>query len=157
MTYFTTVPSPIGDLHLFSDGESLTGLYLQFPEHPEAHREPAEDLAIFNSARAWLAGYFAGAPGAVEFPIFPAGTPFQQRVWQLLLNIPYGQTVSYGAIAKQLGETMSAQAVGRAVGKNPIAILIPCHRVLGARGQLTGYAGGIDNKKWLLRHEEETK
>ena len=157
MTYFTVVPSPIGDLHLTSDGAALTGLYLAAQSIDESQWERADDLAIFNCAKAWLESYFAGNPGAVEFPLSPAGTIFQRKVWAILLTIPYGQTTTYGAIARQLGQTMSAQAVGQAVGRNPISIIIPCHRVVGAKGQLTGYAGGIENKKWLLRHEEETK
>ena len=157
MIYYTAVPSPVGDLRLTSDGISLTGLYLPVHRPDDTHWEESKDLAIFNSAKAWLDGYFSGKPGAVEFPLSPAGTAFQQRVWEILLTVPYGQTITYGTIAGQLGENMSAQAVGQAVGKNPISIIIPCHRVLGANGQLTGYAGGIENKKWLLRHEEETK
>ena len=157
MTYFSRFPSPVGDLRLTSDGEALTGLWLPPQMCNDSHWEQADNLAIFNSAKTWLECYFAGNPGAVEFPLSPAGTVFQRRVWEILLTIPYGQTTTYGAIAKQLGETMSAQAVGQAVGKNPISIIIPCHRCLGAKGQLTGYAGGIENKKWLLRHEEETK
>ena len=157
MTYFTLFPSPVGDLRLTSDGAALTGLWLS-PQNPkDSHWERADDLAIFDSAKAWLTGYFAGNPGVVEFPLSPAGTAFQRRVWEILLTIPYGQTTTYGAIARQLGETMSAQAVGQAVGKNPISIIIPCHRCVGAKGQLTGYAGGIENKQWLLRHEEENK
>ena len=156
MTYFTRFPSPVGDLRLMTDGEALTGLYLPSQACDDSRWERADDLAIFDSVKAWLDSYFAGNPGAVDFPLSPAGTDFQRRVWQILLTIPYGQTTTYGAIAKQLGETMSAQAVGLAVGKNPISIIIPCHRCLGAKGQLTGYAGGIENKKWLLRHEEET-
>ena len=157
MTYFTTIPSPVGYLRLTSDGAALTGLWLSPQTRDDSHWERADDLAIFDSAKTWLESYFAGNPGAVEFPLSPAGTVFQRRVWEILLAIPYGQTTTYGAIAKQLGETMSAQAVGQAVGKNPISIVIPCHRVVGVKGQLTGYAGGIENKKWLLRHEEETK
>ena len=157
MNYYTLFPSPVGNLRLITDGAALTGLYLEVQKCDTSHWERADDLAIFDSARAWLDRYFAGNPGAVEFPLSPAGTAFQRRVWEILLTIPYGQTITYGAIAKQLGETMSAQAVGQAVGRNPISIIIPCHRVVGAKGQLTGYAGGIENKKWLLRHEEETK
>ena len=157
MTYFTVFPSPVGDLRLMTDGEALTGLWLPPQRCGDSHWDQADDLAIFNSAKAWLDAHFAGNPVAVEFPLSPAGTAFQRRVWEILLTIPYGQTATYGAITKQLGQTMSAQAVGQAVGKNPISIIIPCHRVLGAKGQLTGYAGGIENKKWLLRHEEETK
>lgn len=153
MTFFTAIPSPMGILRLTSDGTALTGLYLPSQSCDDSRWILANDLAIFNSAGNWLADYFAGNPGAVEFPLSPAGTEFQRRVWNILMTIPYGESTTYGAIAKQLGENMSPQAVGQAVGKNPISILIPCHRVLGAKGQLTGYAGGIENKKWLLEHE----
>ena len=154
MTYYTLFPSPVGDLLLTSDGSALTGITLA---PPDPRWKSTENLAIFDSARTWLAEYFAGRPTAVDFPFSPAGTDFQRRVWTLLAQIPYGETITYGQLAKQLGENMSAQAVGQAVGKNPIAILIPCHRVVGAKGQLTGYAWGVEKKKWLLRHEEETK
>ena len=153
MTCFTLYPSPVGDLLLTSDGSALTGLALKAP----SREYQAADLAIFNSAKAWLADYFAGKPRKIDFPLSPAGTDFQRRVWEILLNIPYGQTTTYGAIARQLGEKMSPQAVGQAVGKNPIAIIIPCHRAVGSKGQLTGYAWGLETKQWLLRHEEETK
>ena len=149
--FFTTVPSPLGPLLLTSNGTALTGLWM------EAHRVTIcgtriDDLPVFSAAGAWLADYFAGRIREVDFPLSPAGTEFQRKVWSLLLTIPYGETATYGALAK-----MSAQAVGQAVGRNPISIIIPCHRVVGAKGQLTGYAGGLENKKWLLRHEEETK
>ena len=157
MTFFTCIPSPIGSLRLTSDGASLTGLYTPAQRPEDSQWVQAEDLAIFNSAIRWLDAYFAGTPKAADFPLSPAGTAFQKQVWEILLTIPYGETTTYGTIAKHFGKTMSAQAVGQAVGKNPISILIPCHRVLGARGQLTGYAGGLDRKKWLLRHEEETR
>jgi methylated-DNA-[protein]-cysteine S-methyltransferase len=153
MTFFTAIPSPIGSLCLTSDGTALTGLYLPTQRCNDSLWIRADDFAIFNSARNWLAKYFAGNPGAVEFPIVPAGTEFQRSVWEILLSIPYGESMSYGTIAKRLGEKQSAQAVGQAVGRNPISIIIPCHRVLGAKGQLTGYAGGLENKKWLLAHE----
>ena len=157
MTFFTSILSPVGILYLTSDGSSLTGLYLQANCPDLSQWIQADELPIFHSARAWLDSYFSGKTAAVEFPLSPAGTVFRRRVWELLLAIPYGETTTYAAIAKQLGENMSAQAVGQAVRKNPISIIIPCHRVVGAKGQLTGYAGGIENKKWLLRHEEETK
>ena len=154
MICYCQYPSPIGPLTLYSDGSSLTGL---IPGEPEPQGIHLEDLSIFNCARSWLDAYFSGKPIPVDFPLCPAGTDFQRRVWVLLLAIPYGQTLSYGAIARQLGENMSAQAVGQAVAKNPIAIIIPCHRVVGTGGQLTGYAWGIEKKQWLLAHEEETK
>ena len=154
MTYYTRYPSPIGSLLLISDGLRLTGI--AFAE-PEMNWTASEDLAIFDSVQRWLDAYFSGNPTPVDFPLSPAGTAFQRRVWGLMTEIPYGQTVTYGQLAKRLGETMSAQAAGQAAGKNPIAIIIPCHRVVGAKGQLTGYAWGIERKQWLLRHEEETK
>lgn len=153
MTCFTLYHSPIGPLRLTSDGAALTGLWmgLQNPDLTNAQRR--EDLAIFDSVKRWLDDYFAGKPRKIDFPLAPVGTPFQRRVWELLLTIPYGETTTYGALARQLGPNMSAQAVGQAVGRNPIGILIPCHRVIGADGPLTGYAGGLENKKWLLLHE----
>jgi methylated-DNA-[protein]-cysteine S-methyltransferase len=115
-----------------------------------------EDSLLLQAAR-WLDGYFAGHPAPVTFTIKPTGTAFQQRIWKRLLEIPYGQVITYGDIAREMeletGKRMSAQAVGGAVGSNPISILIPCHRVVGAGGKLTGYAGGIDKKIWLLQHE----
>jgi methylated-DNA-[protein]-cysteine S-methyltransferase len=154
MTYFSLCPSPVGTLLLISDGKSLTGLTFG---SPEPHWKAQESLAIFNSTKRWLNAYFAGKPTVRDFSLALSGTTFQHRVWDLLAQIPYGETVTYGQLAKQLGGKISAQAVGQAVGKNPIAIIIPCHRVVGAGGQLTGYAWGMERKHWLLRHEEETK
>ena len=136
--------SPVGKLFLASDGSSLKAL--GFGDAPgETGRDP-----VLEMAKQWLDDYFLGRFREPEFPLAPEGTAFQQKVWQMLLEIPYGETVSYGDLARKLGKTMSAQAVGQAVGKNPIAILIPCHRVVGAKGQLTGYAWGVEKKKWLL-------
>ena len=117
------------------------------------------DLPVFRDATVWLDRYFAGEPlDPTELPLSPEGSPFRQLIWQLLLQIPYGQTVSYGTLAKKAADIlgkpkMSAQAVGQAVGANPIAVIIPCHRVVGADGALTGYAGGIHYKKALLELE----
>jgi methylated-DNA-[protein]-cysteine S-methyltransferase len=157
MAYFTEYPSPIGPLTLVSDGDALTGLWLESQHFDRSRLSRRDDLPFFANVRRWLDAYFAGLSEEITFPISPVGTVFQKRVWEILLTISYGKTTTYGAIARQLGPNMSAQAVGQAVEKNPIAIIIPCHRVVGAKGQLTGYAGGIENKKWLLRHEEETK
>ena len=154
MTYYTLFPSPVGPLLLTCDGNALTSVSFGEPDASWIHME---NLSIFASVRGWMHAYFAGVPQPVNFPICPAGTDFQRRVWEILLTIPYGETTTYGAIARQLGDRMSAQAVGQAVGRNPIAILIPCHRVVGAKGQLTGYAWGIERKQRLLCHEEETK
>ena len=157
MTFFTEYPSPIGPLTLTSDGCALTGLWLPTEKYRADRMTLRDDLPVLREVHLWLDSYFQGQPGEITFPLSPAGTCFQKQVWQILLNIPYGKTTSYGTIAKQLSAKMSAQAVGQAVGKNPISIIIPCHRVVGAKGQLTGYAGGLENKKWLLTHEEETK
>ena len=154
MTFYTRYPCPIGSLTLVSDGNTLTGLTFA---HPDPNWEHKENLSIFNAVRHWLDAYFAGAPLPADFSFRPAGTDFQRRVWQILLTIPYGETMTYGAIAKMMGKPMSAQAVGQAVGRNPMVLLIPCHRVVGARGKPTGYAWGIERKQWLLGHEEETK
>ena len=157
MPYFTEQPSPVGPLVLTSDGAALTGLWMRAQNFDCSRLPRQDDLPLFAAVREWLDAYFAGQPRAVSFPLSPAGTEFQRRVWAILLTIPYGEATTYGTIAKHLGEKMSAQAVGQAVGRNPIGIIIPCHRVVGAKGQLTGYAGGLENKQWLLRHEEETK
>ena len=143
-------PSPVGLLYLTADEGGLTGIWM--------HPVKTEDSPTLLKAKAWLDGYFSGNPSKVTFPLNPHGTPFQKQVWELLLTIPYGETTTYGAIAREMAqlagkEKMSAQAVGQAVGANPISILIPCHRVVGAKGKLTGYAGGLDKKEWLLHHE----
>lgn len=156
VTYFAKYPSPIGEFLLLSDGSALTGLYMENEILPTGI--PNEDLPIFAQTGTWLDSYFRGENPSIGFQLAPKGTPFQQQVWQILLAIPYGQTRSYGDIAREMAmimgrEKMSAQAVGQAVGHNPISILIPCHRVVGAKGQLTGYAGGLDKKIWLLQHE----
>lgn len=159
MDFFTYYESPLGPLLLTSDGCALTGLWMQTQLHPAPAGEESGCLPVFAAARAWLDAYFRGEnPDVAGLALAPAGTPFQQLVWTLLLEIPWGGIRSYGELAleaaRRLGKPrMSAQAVGQAVGRNPISILIPCHRVVGARGQLTGYAGGLDKKIWLLRHE----
>ena len=157
MPCFTHYPSPLGPLLLVSDGTALTGLWMPTKNFSTDRIVQQDDLPVFRDVRLWLDAYFQGKPGNITFPLSPAGTAFQRRVWEILLRIPYGETTSYGAIAKALNPNMSAQAVGQAVGRNPISIIIPCHRVVGAKGQLTGYAGGLPVKTWLLRHEEETK
>lgn len=153
MTYWTLYHSPLGPLYLTSDGTALTGLWMEAQKPDLDEAQYREDLSIFTSANRWLNDYFSGKIREIDIPLSPAGTDFQRRVWALLLTIPYGETTTYGTLAGLLRPGMSAQAVGQAVGKNPISILIPCHRVVGAKGQLTGYAGGLENKKWLLRHE----
>lgn len=142
--------SPVGTLYLTADEGGLTGIWM--------HPEETEVFPVLEQARHWLDAYFSGNPQQPDFPLNPHGTPFQKQVWDMLLTIPYGQVRTYGDIAREMAvrtgkQKMSAQAVGQAVGANPISILIPCHRVVGANGKLTGYAGGLDKKEWLLRHE----
>ena len=148
MDYICSYDSPIGPLILRSDGRSLTGL------SPASSGMDCDDLPVFHATRDWLEAYFRGArPDPGLLPLAPRGTPFQQAVWAQLLTIPYGASRTYGDIAAALGRPRGAQAVGQAVGRNPIGIIIPCHRILGSGGRLTGFAWGIDKKKWLLRHE----
>lgn len=153
----TNYDSPLGQLTLASDGEAIIGLWIEGQKYFAAGiptNLPAQgDLPVFLQARDWLDRYFAGErPLPGELPLAPQGSAFRQSVWKILCQIPYGHTVTYGEIAKRLG-CKSAQAVGGAVGHNPISIIIPCHRVLGADRGLTGYAGGTDKKIWLLTHE----
>lgn len=158
MIYTSHYASPLGGITLAGDGIALTGLYFDgetgCPSCDAAHKK---DLPVFGEAVKWLDLYFAGKEPHFMPALSPDGTTFQQAVWEILKTIPYGETTTYGAIAKQLekntGRRMSAQAVGGAVGRNPISILIPCHRVIGADGRLTGYAGGLDKKTYLLRLE----
>ena len=157
MYYSCKYASPIGELTLASDGDALTGLWIRgqkYFAHNYTNPIEAPSLPVFQEVTAWLDLYFAGTflPPA-QLPLKPAGSPFQQRVWDILLRIPVHQTLTYGQIAEQLGNSGAAQAVGAAVGRNPISVIIPCHRVLGSGGKLTGYAGGIPAKAWLLQHE----
>ena len=139
---------------------ALTGLWLKGQKYFGATGNAWEekgDLAVFSAAAAWLDAYWAGdAPEPTELPLAPAGTAFQSRVWQCLLDISYGQTVTYGQLAQMVG-CGSPRAIGGAVGRNPISIIIPCHRVVGITGQLTGYAGGVECKRFLLEHEEVSR
>ena len=164
MAYTTQYSSPVGNLVLASDGANLTGLWLEGQKYFMATVKGeilAQDdsLPVFAQTRQWLDRYFAGErPAPCELPLAPMGSPFRKAVWACLCQIPYGEVTTYGAIAKKLApmlgrEHLSAQAVGGAVGHNPISIIIPCHRVVGTDGSLTGYAGGIHTKEHLLRLE----
>jgi len=163
MLYAATYASPLGGITMASDGEKLVGLWIEGQKYFAAsvHGDMAEnrDLPVFTATTAWLDAYFAGEkPAIADLPLAPAGSGFRKAVWDLLCEIPYGQCVTYGDIAKTMAarmnrESMSSQAVGGAVGHNPISIIIPCHRVVGANGSLTGYAGGIDKKIRLLELE----
>ena len=147
--------SPLGNILMISDGTSLTELSFADASGMEKNACP---LPVFNDTRRWLDMYFAGQIPDFLPRLSPQGTAFRQSVWDMLLAIPYGQTTSYGELAKEIAsrrqtEKMSAQAVGGAVGHNPIAIIIPCHRVIGKDGSLTGYGGGLWRKEWLLQLE----
>jgi methylated-DNA-[protein]-cysteine S-methyltransferase len=151
--YTTQHPSPIGDLLLVADDDGLRGLYLPHPRHrpPQIDREEAD--APFTAAREQLDAYFNGELEHFDLPLAPEGTEFQLRVWNELQRIPYGETISYRELAERIGDPRAVRAVGLANGRNPLAIVIPCHRVIGADGSLVGYGGGLERKRWLLDHE----
>ncbi len=154
MLYARRFESPMGPLLLESDGTALTGL--RTPHRLEGREAPDTDAEVFDLTERWLRAYFRGARPDFLPPLAPQGTAFRLSVWKLLLDVPYGELTTYGAIADRLraqGLKASPRAVGGAVGHNPIPILIPCHRVVGADGRLTGYTGGLDVKKYLLALE----
>lgn len=161
MIYTSKYTSPLGGILLAADEVGLRGLWFDGQKYfardlPDEHAE--RDPPVLSEAKRWLDLYFGGQEPDFLPPLHPVGTPFRQAVWEILLRIPYGKTVTYGEISKQLAEKMglermSAQAVGGAVGHNKISIIIPCHRVVGSNGSLTGYAGGIDRKIKLLELE----
>jgi O-6-methylguanine DNA methyltransferase len=150
---FAVVESPLGPLLLGAEDGALTLLWMSPLPERETGGADARDRAVLAAARDQLEAYFAGDLTAFDLPLAPVGTPFQQRVWSALVEIPFGETVSYGSLATRLGRPGAARAVGLANGSNPISIIIPCHRVIGSDGRLTGYGGGIDRKAWLLDHE----
>ena len=162
MHYTSQYPSPLGELLLAADDAGLTGVWFVGQKYFARSLAPdsvAREIPLFAQVKQWLALYFAGQEPELEIPIHMVGTAFQKAVWRILRTIPYGQTMTYGAIARQVAEKlgirrMSPQAVGGAVGHNPISILIPCHRVVGTNGSLTGYAGGLDRKVKLLTLEK---
>ena len=154
MTTFSTFDSPVGELLLVGDDDGLRGLYL--PEHkrgPQVGPGWRRDDAGLAAVRAQLAGYFAGERTEFDLALSPSGTRFQLQVWEELKRIPYGETRCYGDLAKELGRPGAARAVGAANGRNPISIVVPCHRVIGSTGTLTGYAGGVAVKERLLALE----
>ena len=163
MYYSKPYQSPVGTIILAGDGGKLTGLWRERQKYFGGAVSDGvtenDELPVFDAAKKWLDRYFAGDKPAIgDLPLAPIGGDFRQSVWAILCEIPYGEVTTYGCIAKKIAakmgkERMSAQAVGGAVGHNPISIIIPCHRVVGANGSLTGYAGGIDTKIKLLEHE----
>ncbi|MBX3638960.1 MAG: methylated-DNA--[protein]-cysteine S-methyltransferase [Nitrosomonas sp.] len=156
MHYYTIMESPIDPLLLTSDGEHLTGLYMdtQMQEFlPDMRKKWKHDPTLFSETIIQLKAYFARELCQFDLPLKASGTIFQETVWQLLSTIPYGETVSYKSIAERMHAPKATRAVGLANGQNPISIIIPCHRVIGASGKLTGYGGGLHRKRWLLAHE----
>jgi methylated-DNA-[protein]-cysteine S-methyltransferase len=150
----TVVDSPVGDLTLVAVDGVLAGLYMQQQRHrPGQETFGDRDPAAFDDVIAQLGEYFAGTRTAFDLPLAPRGTAFQQAVWAGLLEIPYGRTWSYGELAARIGRPGAARAVGLANGRNPIGIIVPCHRVVGSAGDLTGYGGGLDRKRHLLAME----
>lgn len=154
--------SPLGEIYLAADGEKLAGVWIEGQKYFAASVKENMtecETPVLKMARTWLDCYFAGEkPQIRELPLAPEGSSFRRLVWDLLCEIPYGQVVTYGEVARRAASIMgkarmSAQAVGGAVGHNPISVIIPCHRVVGAGGNLTGYGGGIEKKIWLLDHE----
>lgn len=163
MYYSTTYESPLGILTLCCDEKNLMGLWLTEQKYSESFVDKQaaerEDMSVFHTVRQWLDRYFAREKIGIEgIPLAPQGSDFRQQVWKILCEIPYGEVITYGEIAERIAQQrgvpkMSAQAVGGAVGHNPISIIIPCHRVVGANGNLTGYGGGIEKKIQLLTLE----
>jgi len=162
MFHTTTMSSPVGELRLIAGDKGLRAI-LWGAEDAEriASIDGAElveeSTPVLDEAVSQLAEYFAGTRREFDLPLDPAGTPFQQSAWMVLRTIPYGETISYGQQAKQLGDPNKARAVGAANGKNPLSIVVPCHRVVGSNGHLTGFAGGLDVKSWLLDHEHQPR
>jgi methylated-DNA-[protein]-cysteine S-methyltransferase len=153
-TFFSKVESPVGPLTLVSDGDDLVGVY--FANATVAAEPPpgwVRDERRLRPAAAQLAEYFAGRRTRFDLPLAPRGTDFQRRVWAALLEIPFGETASYGELARAIGKPAASRAVGAANGRNPLSIVIPCHRVIGADGSMTGYGGEISRKRTLLELE----
>jgi methylated-DNA-[protein]-cysteine S-methyltransferase len=157
VTAFTRFASPLGELILTASETALTGVYF-----PTSHRvggkvfsvaEMGTGGEVLDLATRQLSEYFAGTRSTFDLPLDATGSAFEHRVWDLLRTIPYGTTTSYGELARRLGDPRLTRAVGAANGKNPIPIIVPCHRVVGANGDLTGFGGGLDRKRWLLEHE----
>ena len=156
MNSYTYIDSPIGRLLLGTDGEALVRIDMDVPDRPPRDLEnwtydPA--AGPLSEVARQLEEYFTGRRRVFDLPIRMEGTEFQRRAWRMLMEIPYGQTRSYGEQAKRIGNPNASRAVGLANGRNPIPIVVPCHRVIGADGSLTGFGGGIERKRWLLAHE----
>jgi methylated-DNA-[protein]-cysteine S-methyltransferase len=155
--YYAQLATPLGRLLFTATGEALTGIFFEDQRYaPALPAGAVEGSPLLRDAAAQLSEYFSGARREFSLPLAPSGTEFQRAVWRELARIPFGETRSYGALAARLGAPRAARAVGAANGQNPFTIVLPCHRVLGASGALTGYAGGEHRKRWLLDHERAT-
>ncbi len=153
-----TAKSPVGPLRFYATEGGLTAIYLEnHTGAPVLSATEREDHPVLLAARRQLEEYFAGARRSFDLPLAPVGTPFQQTVWKALREIPLGATWSYGDLARHIGRAGAARAVGAANGRNPLSIVVPCHRVVGTNGTLTGYAGGVPVKRWLLEHEQRLR
>ncbi|MCB9895042.1 MAG: methylated-DNA--[protein]-cysteine S-methyltransferase [Planctomycetes bacterium] len=148
MTWQTEIDSPIGSLLITCNDDGITGLHMGAHAMGEVHEHQ-----VLQRARKQLEEYFAGARTSFDLPLAAQGTDFQRNVWKRLCEIPYGRTASYGELAARIGNPKASRAVGAANGRNPIAVIVPCHRVIGADGSLTGFGGGLERKQWLLEHE----
>ncbi len=158
MIHYTYYDSPIQPILLVAEDDHLTGLYMATARYPltiEDDWRCDDELPLFVEAKRQLAAYFAGERQTFDLPLRLGGTPFQRQVWEELGRIPYGVTVSYGELARRIGNANASRAVGLANGRNPISIIVPCHRVIGANGKLVGYTGGMERKQRLLAHEAE--
>jgi methylated-DNA-[protein]-cysteine S-methyltransferase len=154
--YYSELDSPVGTLLLRGNGQALTHLHMHNQKHRSDLPENCErNDRAFRDIREQLNAYFAGKLQRFDVPLAGEGTAFQKTVWRALLDIPFGTTQTYGELAKRLGNANASRAVGLANGRNPIGIIVPCHRVIGANGSLTGYAGGLERKQWLLAHEQK--
>lgn len=155
--YESTLETPLGSLRLLASDRGLAGIYFEQHKNMPLRQALPDDLhPLLEKVKVQLRQYFEGTRRRFEIPLDPQGTDFQKDVWSSLTEIPYGQTQSYGELASRLGKPLASRAVGRANGLNPVSIIIPCHRVVGASGKLTGYAGGLETKQWLLEHESRS-
>lgn len=158
MLFTTTLKSPVGALRLFATEEALTAIYLENHKRaPDLSASPGDTHPVLLAACRQLEAYFAGERTTFELPLAPAGTPFQHAVWAALREIPLGETWSYAGLARHIGREGASRAVGSANARNPLSIVVPCHRVVGSNGTLTGYAGGVPTKQWLLEHERRVR
>ena len=153
----TRIPSPIGMLTLTSNGASLTQLLIASESDRDSEQVPPEADSVLAVAREQVDAYFDMRLTSFDLPLEPRGTDFQRRVWDSLRTIPFGETISYAELARRIDNPKAVRAVGAANGRNPLMIIVPCHRVIGADGSLTGFGGGIDRKRWLLDHEARTR